>query len=157
MSTRDTGRGREHCHSEAAQQPESVPRAIQLPDTMGANFDVADTLTATSAPTDFDFLIGIWRFTFQARQRNGAFTQPFTGHWVFSKKRTGDQGVLLEDHWRPGDASACEAKQSTSAERFIHEANPQGCARRIAIPGHAARCRRDYPHTEALVADSALA
>ena len=31
-----------------AQDPVSAPRAIPLPDTLGANFDVADTLKATS-------------------------------------------------------------------------------------------------------------
>ena len=50
-----------------AQNPESAPRAILLPDTMGANFATADTLTGTSGPADFDFLVGTWRFTFQAR------------------------------------------------------------------------------------------
>ncbi len=89
-----------------AQTPASVPRAIQLPDTMGANFPAADTLTATSGAADYDFLVGTWRFTFQARSRDGAFTPPFTGHWVFTKKQTGGQGVLLEDHWRPDDPSS---------------------------------------------------
>jgi hypothetical protein len=90
----------------SAQDPGSVPRAIQLPDTLGANFDVADTLTATSGPADYDFLVGTWRFTFQARRNDGAFTPAFTGHWVFTKKQTGGQGVLLEDHWRPDDATS---------------------------------------------------
>ena len=45
-----------------AQQP--APRAIQLPDTMGANFSVADTATGTSLPTDYDFLVGAWSFRF---------------------------------------------------------------------------------------------
>jgi hypothetical protein len=90
----------------AAQDPGSVPRAIALPDTLGANFPVSDTLAATSGPEDYDFLIGTWRFTFQARRRDGAFTPPFTGHWVFASKQTGGQGVLLEDHWRPDDPSA---------------------------------------------------
>ena len=93
-----------------AQNQGPVPRAIQLPDTLGANFAVADTLTAKSGPADFDFLIGTWRFTFQARRRDGSWTEPFTGHWVFARKETGDQGVLIEDHWRPDDpASTWEA------------------------------------------------
>src|ERR1043166_8569701 len=54
-----------------AQNPESVPRAIVLPDTMGANFAAGDTLTGKSGPTDYDFLLGTWRFTFQARRRDG--------------------------------------------------------------------------------------
>ncbi|HET9293180.1 MAG TPA: hypothetical protein VFO06_02735 [Gemmatimonadales bacterium] len=89
-----------------AQDQPAVPRAIPLPDTLGANFDVADTLTATSGPGDYDFLVGTWRFTFQARREDGSFTPPFTGHWVFSRKQTGGQGVLIEDHWRPDDPSA---------------------------------------------------
>lgn len=88
------------------QQPEPVARAIALPDTLGANFAVADSLTGTSGPGDYDFLIGVWRFTFQSRRRDGAFTPAFTGHWVFTAKQTGGQGVLLEDHWRPDDESA---------------------------------------------------
>ena len=89
-----------------AQTPAAVPRAIILPDTMGANFPAADTLTAASGPADYDFLVGTWRFTFQSRGRDGAFTAPFTGHWVFTKKQTGNLGVLLEDHWRPDDPSS---------------------------------------------------
>ena len=89
-----------------AQNQESVPRAILLPDTMGANFAVTDTLTGRSEPADYEFLIGTWRFTFQARSQDGSFTHPFTGHWVFTKKQTGGQGVLIEDHWRPDDATS---------------------------------------------------
>ena len=85
----------------ALAQGTSVPRAIPLPDTLGANVNVADTLTGTSAPGDYDFLVGMWRFTFQSRQPDGRFGTPFTGHWVFSKKETGGRGVLIEDHWRP--------------------------------------------------------
>jgi hypothetical protein len=90
----------------AAQNQQSVPRAIPLPDTMGANFPVTDTLTARSEPGDYDFLIGTWRFTFQSRNRDGTFNPTFTGHWVFGKKATGGKGVLIEDHFRPDDASS---------------------------------------------------
>ena len=89
-----------------AQNAATAPRAIALPDTMGANFNVADTLTGTSRPGDYDFLVGTWRFTFQARRQDGSFTPAFTGHWVFTRKQTGGQGVLLEDHWRPDDPSS---------------------------------------------------
>ena len=89
-----------------AQSQGSVRRAIPLPDTVGANFPVTDTLTGKSGPADYDFLIGTWRFTFQARNQDGSFTPPFTGHWVFTRKQTGGQGVLIEDHWRPDDASS---------------------------------------------------
>jgi hypothetical protein len=93
-----------------AQNQGPVPRAIRLPDTLGANFAVTDTLTGKSEATDYDFLVGTWNFTFQARRRDGSFTQPFTGHWVFTRKQTGGRGVLIEDHWRPDDpASTWEA------------------------------------------------
>jgi len=92
--------------STSAQSQGSVPRAIMMPDTMGANFAVTDTLTGSSGPADYDFLIGAWRFTFQAREPDGAFTDPFTGHWVFTKKQTDGQGVLIEDHWRPDDPTS---------------------------------------------------
>ena len=87
-------------------QNEGSVRAISLPDTLGANFAVTDTLTGRSGPADYDFLIGTWQFKFQARRRDGSFTPPFTGHWVFTKKETGGQGVLIEDHWRPDDAAS---------------------------------------------------
>ena len=90
----------------AAQDQQPAPRAIALPDTMGANFPVTDTLSGKSGPADYDFMVGTWRFTFQARRRDGAFTAPFTGHWVFTKKETGGQGVLIEDHWRPEDPTS---------------------------------------------------
>jgi hypothetical protein len=89
-----------------AQNQPAAPRAIALPDTLGANFAVTDTLTGRSASGDYDFLVGTWRFTFQSRNRDGSFTPPFTGHWVFTKKQTGGRGVLIEDHWRPDDASS---------------------------------------------------
>lgn len=90
----------------SGQNQASVPRAIQMPDTMGANFPMADTLTGTSGPADYDFLVGTWRFTFQERHPDGSFSPAFSGHWVFTKKQTGGQGVLLEDHWRPDDPTS---------------------------------------------------
>ncbi|HEY4099693.1 MAG TPA: hypothetical protein VGM20_02325 [Gemmatimonadales bacterium] len=90
----------------AAQTPQTAPRAIPLPDTMGANFDVNDTLTARSDPGDYDFMVGTWSFTFQGRAQNGAFSQPFTGHWVFTRKQTGGKGVFIEDHFRPDDPNS---------------------------------------------------
>jgi len=89
-----------------AQNQVSVPRAIQLPDTLGANFPAADTLTGTSGPADYDFLVGAWSFQFQPRRQDGSFLPAFSGHWVFTRKETGGQGVLLEDHWRPDDPSS---------------------------------------------------
>ena len=92
--------------SAAAQDESPVARAIALPDTLGASFAVSDTLTGRSGSTDYDFLIGTWRFTFQARNQDGSFAAPFTGLWVFTKKETGGRGVLIEDHWRPDDPSS---------------------------------------------------
>src|SRR5262245_40895113 len=89
-----------------AQDQRAVPRAIQLPDTLGANFSVPDSATATSKPDDYDFLIGSWQFRFQSRRQDGTFSPAFTGHWVFTKKQTGGQGELIEDHWRPDDSSS---------------------------------------------------
>ena len=89
-----------------AQDAAPVPRAIALPDTMGANFPVTDTLTGQSGSADYDFLIGAWSFTFQSRSEDGSFTPAFTGHWVFTKKQTGGQGTLIEDHWRPDEPSS---------------------------------------------------
>jgi len=74
-------------------------RAVALPDTLGANFAIADSATATSRPEDFDFLVGVWHFTFQQRRADGGFNAPFTGHWVFAKKNA--SGAMIEDHWRP--------------------------------------------------------
>ena len=90
----------------SAQNQQAAPRAFQFADTLGANFNVADSLTGKSQPGDYDFLIGTWRFSFQPRNRDGSFGPPFAGHWVFSKKQTGGQGVLIEDHWRPDDESS---------------------------------------------------
>lgn len=89
-----------------AQPPGGVARLIPLPDTLGAAFDVRDTLTARSAPGDYDFLLGTWRFTFQPRAPDGSFYQPFTGLWVFTRKDTGGEGVLIEDHWRPDNPAS---------------------------------------------------
>ena len=104
-----------------AQNQSSVPRAITLPDTMGANFSIADSATATSAPTDYDFLVGVWHFEFQSRRQNGTFSPPFDGLWFFEKKNTGGNGVLIEDHWRPNDPS-----QTYEAGTWTYRAyNPQ--------------------------------
>lgn len=88
-------------------------RAIQLPDTLGANFSIADTAGARATAADFDYLIGIWHFTFQSRRPNGAFNPPFSGHWYAMKKATTQytdagrevQSVLVEDQWRPDEPS----------------------------------------------------
>ena len=78
-------------------------RAIDLPDTLGARVDVADSLKALGTIGDYDALIGMWEFTFQSRQQDGSFGIPFKGHWTFEKK--GDGGII-EDHWRPDNPAA---------------------------------------------------
>ena len=98
----------------AAAGLEAQGRAIALPDTLGANFAIADSARALGAATDFDFLVGTWHFTFQWRSPTGTFNPTFTGHWSASKRdseRYTDQGkdvetALVEDQWRPDDASA---------------------------------------------------
>ena len=73
-------------------------RAIDLPDTLGAAVNVADSLKALATINDYDALIGMWEFTFQGRQPDGSFGTPFKGHWNFEKKA---DGGIIEDHWRP--------------------------------------------------------
>src|SRR5437773_11953879 len=90
----------------SAQNQESVPRAIPLPVTVGANFAVTDTLTGRSGPADYEFLLGTWRFTFHTQRRDGTFSPPFTVHRLYTRKHTGDQGALFEHHSRPDDASS---------------------------------------------------
>jgi hypothetical protein len=77
-------------------------REIPLPDTLGANFDVADSASKSGAPTDYDALIGFWAFRFQNRNADGSFSPAFPGHWSFDKK---PGGLLIEDRWRHDDAS----------------------------------------------------
>ena len=73
-------------------------RAIPLPDTAGANFAVADSARGLGTPEDYDAMLGVWHFRFQARNADGTFAEPFTGHWTF-RKRGGDRPII-EDHWR---------------------------------------------------------
>lgn len=77
-------------------------REIPLPDTLGANFDIADTATKAGSPADYDAMIGSWEFRFQGRNADGSFTGSFSGHWSFDKK---PGGLLIEDRWRADDPS----------------------------------------------------
>ena len=76
-------------------------REIPLPDTLGANFSIADTASAPGLPSDYDALLGFWEFRFQTRNPNGSFNPAFPGHWSFEKK-PGD--MLIEDRWRGDNA-----------------------------------------------------
>ena len=77
-------------------------REIPLPDTLGANFAIADTATKSGTPADYDALLGEWHFRFQPRGEDGTFYPAFTGHWTFEKK---PGGMLIEDLWRADDSS----------------------------------------------------
>ena len=82
---------------------ELAARAIDVPDTLGARVNVADSLRSPGTIDDYDALIGMWEFTYQGRQKDGSFGLPFKGHWTFEKK--GDGGII-EDHWRPDNPTA---------------------------------------------------
>lgn len=75
----------------------SGARDIPLPDTLGANFSIADSATKLGTPEDYDGLLGFWEFRFQNRNPDGSFGRAFRGHWSFEKK---PGGMLIEDHWR---------------------------------------------------------
>lgn len=78
-------------------------REIALPDTMGANFAIGDSAKRAGSTSDYDALIGMWEFRYQPRNGDGTFFPSFSGHWTFDKK---PGGGLIEDRWRPDDASA---------------------------------------------------
>jgi len=103
-----------------AQAMPAVGRAIELPDTGGANFAIGDSATRAGTPTDFDFLIGVWEFQFQSRRQDGTLNKPFSGHWFVTKKDDRVDGGarlsgadsnlpktgFIEDHFRPDNAAA---------------------------------------------------
>ncbi len=78
----------------------SAEREIFLPDTLGANFSIADSSKKLGSLADYDTLVGTWTFRFQSRRPDGGFFPAFTGHWTFAKM---PGGGLIEDHWRPDD------------------------------------------------------
>jgi hypothetical protein len=87
-----------------ANQPPRSPRAIDLPDTLGADFSAADSATGKGTSTDWDFLVGLWQFRFQQRYADGTFRPPFSGHWSASQKNA--DGAMIEDHWRSDNPSS---------------------------------------------------
>ena len=87
-----------------ATPPPAAPRAIAFADTMGADFAIADSASGAGAPTDFDFLVGLWHFQFQTRRPDGTFNPPFTGHWSAERKRT--PNGFVEDHFRGDNPGA---------------------------------------------------
>jgi hypothetical protein len=78
-------------------------RVIPLPDTLGANFSIADSAVRSATPEDYDAVLGVWHFTFQQRNGDGTYGAPFAGHWTF-RKRPGGRAVI-EDQWRRDDPS----------------------------------------------------
>lgn len=79
--------------------PAQHKRQALLPDTLGANFPLADTATKSATPADYDALIGMWHFHFRWRNPDGTMSDGFSGHWTFEKKAVG----LIEDRWRADD------------------------------------------------------
>lgn len=75
---------------------------VALADTLGADFPLSDSATATGETTDYDPLVGTWEYRFQAREADGSFGSAIFGHWTFEKKP--GEG-LIEDRFRPDDAT----------------------------------------------------
>ena len=90
-------------------------RDIQLPDTLGANFSIADSANKAGTLADYDVLLGSWEFRFQSRGQDGSFYPAFTGHWTFEKK---PGGGLIEDRWRPDDPSTPMAQSLYTYRTF---------------------------------------
>jgi hypothetical protein len=90
-------------------------REIVLPDTLGANFSIADSTTKAGTLADYDALLGTWEFRFQSRGQDGSFYPAFTGHWTFEKK---PGGGLIEDRWRPDDPSTPMAQSLYTYRTF---------------------------------------
>lgn len=110
----------------AAPALDAQARAIAFPDTLGANFAIADSARTLGSATDFDFLVGTWHFTFQSRRSDGTFNPSFVGHWFVSKRDseryTADQKpvetALVEDQWRPDDADAASSAGTYTYRAF---------------------------------------
>jgi hypothetical protein len=57
---------------------------IPRPDTLGANFD--HTVQGKGTPADYDFLVGTWKFRYQARDpASGNYSPPTVGEWTGKK------------------------------------------------------------------------
>jgi hypothetical protein len=73
----------------------SSAQEVPRPDTTGANFDAAKPGTGT--PTDFDFLLGQWRFRSQRRDpKTGGYGQIQKGLWTAAKTH---EGLIVEDQF----------------------------------------------------------
>jgi hypothetical protein len=70
-------------------------QVVPRPDTTGANFDASKPGTGTTS--DFDFLIGQWRFQLQARDpKTGAYGPVQRGIWTAAKTH---EGMIVEDQF----------------------------------------------------------
>jgi hypothetical protein len=97
--------------------PQAQSRVIPLPDTLGANFAIADSLTVPGTQADYDAFLGMWHFRFQQRRPDGTYNPPFSGHWSF-RKLPGARPVI-EDHWR-SDNPDLEFETGTRTYRAFH-------------------------------------
>lgn len=93
-------------------------RDILLPDTLGANFSIADSAKKAGTLADYDALLGTWEFRFQSRGQDGSYYPAFTGHWTFEKH---PGGGLIEDRWRPDDPSTPMAQSLYTYRTFDPE------------------------------------
>jgi len=65
----------------AIAQRAEIPR----PDTLGANFD--HSAQGKGTPNDYDFLVGTWKFKYQARDPvTGDYSPPTAGEWTGEKQ-----------------------------------------------------------------------
>ena len=117
--------------SELAAQSGGSPRAIPLPDTLGANFPISDTASAKGAPTDYDCLLGEWHFQFQMRREDGSWERAFPGHWVFEKTAPG--GFMIADRWRADNPSEPVANGTYTYRCFRRNNRSGGCWEPIPI------------------------
>lgn len=77
----------------ASADAQSAPTVMRR-DTLGANYD--HSKPGQGAPTDFDFLIGTWRFTILSRSQEEPYDYqlPRQGTWMAKKSYA---GLIIED------------------------------------------------------------
>jgi len=109
-----------------------VPRR----DTLGANFD--HTKPGTGTPTDFDFLVGKWSFTFQSRDRDHpeTYLPAFDGIWTGIKTH---DNLIVEDEFSRDAGNGTRTMTVTyrvmNAQRKLWEIQGVGARRGVWQPG----------------------